>query len=99
LQVPISNHYGLGYMGTQIVRAAAGIAFSEHVILSINAAYKAAEKNKCLVFIIPMSKVDRQNFKGRITDDFTSLFFEGYQIGNTIGQFVVGGWFHFGLTL
>jgi hypothetical protein len=76
LQVAIGNHYSLGYMRTQIVRAASRIAFSEHVILSINAAYEATEKNKGLVFMIPMGKVDRQNFKGRITDNFQALFFE-----------------------
>lgn len=86
-------------MGTQIVWAAACIAFSEHVILSINAAFKAAEKNKCQVFILPMGKVDRQNFKDRITDNFKSLFFERYKIGNTIGRFEIGEWFLFGFTL
>jgi hypothetical protein len=98
LQVAVGDHYGLGYMGAQIVRAAAGIAFSEHVVLSIYAALQAAEKNKCLVYIIPMGKVDRQNFKARVADNFKSLFFERYKIGNTIRRFVMGDWFHFGLT-
>jgi hypothetical protein len=86
-------------MGTQIVRAAACIAFSEHELLFIYAAFKAAEKNKCLVFIISMGKVDRQNFKDGITVNFKSLFFERYKIGNAIRRFVIGDGFHFGLTL
>ena len=57
-------------MGTQIMRAAARIAFSEHVRLSIDPALKTAGKNKGLEFIVALGEVNRQNFKGRIADDF-----------------------------
>jgi hypothetical protein len=76
LQIPIGNHYGLGYMRTQIVRAASRIAFSEHVFLSIDAAFKATKKNEGLKFIIAMGEVNRQNFKSRIADNFTTLLFQ-----------------------
>jgi len=63
------------------MRTTPGITFSKGIFFTVDSPVKHANKDVSPKWIIPMSKINRQDFKSGLAGDISALSFQLHQIG------------------